>query len=244
MQANQNPLLDVARQTYKENLEDILELAETYKSECKSCSISMLKVLTVNLATPAQYDLNFNLKLSSSSGYYLEVKSDDVAPVDFPSDVFLNLIKSKNGHCYTTTTLELVSPKDESFYLTTDVACLSQKKLNQRLKSSFEEVLILSDSIIEDLRTAIVEDIACVYKASEAIAILDLVVLFSEHASTYNYVRPEFCSSMVIKAGRHPILDRSKAIPNDVYVSDSSRFTIITGREYDTIGLQGVPADS
>lgn len=97
--------------------------------------------------------------------------------------------------------------------------------------------MILSDSIIEDLRAAIVEHIACVYKASEAVAILDLVVLFAEHASTYNYVRPEFCSSMVIKAGRHPILDRSKAIPNDVYVSDSSRFTIITGRKYGWIYL-------
>ncbi|KDN43308.1 hypothetical protein K437DRAFT_257515 [Tilletiaria anomala UBC 951] len=189
VQANQNPLLDVARQTYKENIQDILELCSSYSD---------------------QYDLPFVIKHTNGGAFILEVRSQECTPDDFPSDVFLNLVRFKNGKGYSMTTLEL-------------------KKRNRRLKSSYEEVLLLSDAVIDELRNSIVKEVACLYKASEALAILDLIVMFADTAGTYNYTRPEFCSAFVIKGGRHPILDRTRAVPNDVYVSDSSRFQIITG---------------
>ncbi len=123
VQSEHNPLLDVARQTYKENLEDTLQLAQRYKEE---------------------HDHAFELK-SVNGAFFLSVKSAEASPSDFLASVFLNLARAKNGKGYTMTTLEL-------------------KKLNQRLHSSMQEVLLLSDAAVEQLRESITEDIACLYK--------------------------------------------------------------------------------
>src|SRR5262249_18746962 len=47
-----------------------------------------------------------------------------------------------------------------------------------------------------------------------------------------NYIRPEFTSTLAIKAGRHPIRERihsSKFVPNDAYATTETRFQVITG---------------
>lgn len=74
----------------------------------------------------------------------------------------------------------------------------------------------------------------CHSKASEALALLDLLHLFASTASVYNYVRPEFSSVTAILAGRHPLLDRrgaqgAGAVPNDVYITRASRFQVVAG---------------
>ena len=57
-----------------------------------------------------------------------------------------------------------------------------QKKRNARMKDALDESLILSDRIIQDLVADIVVDIGALYKASEAVALLDMLWSFA-HAS-------------------------------------------------------------
>lgn len=85
VKALHNPLLDVARETYKENIGDIYELVKEY------CD---------------RYKLNLVLK-QLSTGFILELPaSDGFTARDLPPE-FTNVNKIKSGKSYTMTTLDL-----------------------------------------------------------------------------------------------------------------------------------------
>ena len=50
-----------------------------------------------------------------------------------------------------------------------------QKKRNARMKDALDETLLLSDKIIADLVAEIIVDFGALYKASEAVALLDML---------------------------------------------------------------------
>ncbi|OZC06245.1 MutS domain V protein, partial [Onchocerca flexuosa] len=62
---------------------------------------------------------------------------------------------------------------------------------------------------------------------------VDFIACLAEYAMKTPSVRPSFSPSMsmIIKQGRHPLLDLASEnfIPNDVYLSFESRVNIITG---------------
>lgn len=58
-------------------------------------------------------------------------------------------------------------------------AMVCQTKRNSRMKDALDETLILSDRIIQDLVADIVIDIGALYKASEAVALLDMLWSFA-----------------------------------------------------------------
>lgn len=101
------------------------------------------------------------------------------------------------------------------------------------MKDALDETLILSDKIIQDLVAEILTDVGALYKASEAVALVDMLWSFAHASIIQNYVRPEFTGTMAIKSGRHPILEKLQPagtlVPNDVYCDDSSSFQIIQG---------------
>lgn len=74
----------------------------------------------------------------------------------------------------------------------------------------------------------------CCPEASEAVALLDMLVSLADNVKPHRLVRPEFTGALAIQGGRHPILDvkmRGGAVPNDAYVADGQSFFLITGRE-------------
>lgn len=94
------------------------------------------------------------------------------------------------------------------------------------------EVLQLSDRAVQDLIDDVREEIEPLFKASEAIAILDMLSSFAQLATTQDYCRPEITKALAVKGGRHPIREKihsQRYIPNDAYASQQSRFQIITG---------------
>jgi len=107
------------------------------------------------------------------------------------------------------------------------------KKRNARMKDALEEALVLSHSTINDLVSAVLLDVGALYKASEAIAMLDMLWSFAHVSIMKNYVRPEFTGTLAIKSGRHPILENVQSVgmvvPNDVYCSDCTAFQVIHG---------------
>ncbi|KII94447.1 hypothetical protein PLICRDRAFT_428887 [Plicaturopsis crispa FD-325 SS-3] len=188
VKANCNRLLDVARETFKENVGDIFVL---------------------HRAMTEQHELPLSL-LYQDSGFVFTLKKTDLEG-ELPRG-FINVTMQKGKWLFSS--MEL-------------------KKMNARLKDALDETLILSDKIIQDLVSEILVDVGCLYKASEAVALLDMLWSFAHASIMHNYVRPEFTGTLAIKSGRHPVLECVQSagtmVPNDVYCCDSSSFQIIQG---------------
>ncbi|KAI0735804.1 muts domain V-domain-containing protein [Earliella scabrosa] len=189
VKANFNRLLDVARETYKENVGDIYALRNRLVQEH---SLPLTLVYR-----------------DSDAGFIFALKKTDLeeAGGELPRG-FIDVTAQKGRWVFSS--IEL-------------------KKRNARMKDALDETLILSDKIIQDLTDEIVMDIGALYKASEAVALLDLLWSFA-HASI---PRPEFTGTLAIKAGRHPVLETVQSagatVPNDVFCSEASSFQIVQG---------------
>lgn len=156
------------------------------------------------------HDLALELKYDTARQYYIRVPASELENRNIP-DVFINQFRRKNViECQT---LELL-------------------KSNQKILDSHHEVLQMSDSAVQDLIDAIRDDLAPLFKISDAIALLDMLAAFAQLVTTQDYTRPEMASTLAIKDGRHPIREKicsEKFIPNDAYATQQSRFQIITG---------------
>ncbi|KAL0486176.1 DNA mismatch repair protein MutS [Acrasis kona] len=106
---------------------------------------------------------------------------------------------------------------------------------NFRIKDLVEEILLLTESVISDLIGKVRSLLSSLYKVSESIAMLDMLISFASVVTlNSDYVRPSFTldGPIAIKQGRHPIMEKCKLnsyIANDVYISESSNLHIITG---------------
>ncbi|KAI0668609.1 muts domain V-domain-containing protein [Trametes maxima] len=189
VKANYNRLLDVARETYKENVGDIYSLRNRLTQE---------------------HELPFALVYrDADAGFVFALKKTELedAGGELPHG-FIDVTAQKGRLVFSS--IEL-------------------KKRNARMKDALDETLILSDKIIQDLTDEIVVDIGALYKASEAVALLDLLWSFA-HASI---LRPEFTGTLAIKSGRHPVLETVQSagamVPNDVYCCEASSFQVVQG---------------
>ncbi|KAH8111431.1 muts domain V-domain-containing protein [Phellopilus nigrolimitatus] len=174
VKVNYNCLLDVARETYKENHDLPLQLVHQ------------------------EHGFVFTLR---------KADLEEAGKTELPKG-FVNV----------------TAKKGKWFFESIDL-----KKRNARMKDALDETLLLSGRIIQDLVTEVIVEVGALYKASEAIALLDMLWSFA-HASI---LRPEFTGTLAIKAGRHPILETVQSagtlVPNDVYCCDTSSFQIIQG---------------
>ncbi|CAO3606962.1 unnamed protein product [Cunninghamella echinulata] len=187
-----NGLLDVARQTYTETIQNIYEMITCYCEETK---------LNIKL----QFDTERKFHLMLSEDQYMDAQS-------FPS-TFINITKKKKSIFFST--LELL-----------------QK--NSRVDESLAEIYMMSDRTVNEILQSFRSDIDILYKSSESIAVLDLLVSFATSCMKSKKVRPEFTDTLAIKSGRHPILEttlisKDDLVCNDTYASISSSFQIITG---------------
>ncbi|KAF9523645.1 muts domain V-domain-containing protein [Crepidotus variabilis] len=188
VKANCNRLLDVARETYKENIGDIYQL---------------------NRKLSEEHELPLTL-VYQETGFVFVLKKADLEG-ELPRG-FVNPSLKKGRWMFSS--MEL-------------------KKMNARMKDALDETLLLSDKVIQDLVAQIVSNVGALYKASEAIALLDMLWSFAHVSIMRNYVRPEFTGTLAIKSGRHPILETLTSagtlVPNDVYCDNASCFQIIQG---------------
>lgn len=105
-------------------------------------------------------------------------------------------------------------------------------KLNQKITDAHNEVVSMSDETVQELIKDVCSGISKLFRASEAIAMLDMLAAFSQLATCNDYIRPELTDVLAIKDGRHPVREKihaKKFIPNDAYATQQSRFQIITG---------------
>ncbi|CAH1773969.1 unnamed protein product [Owenia fusiformis] len=187
-----NGLLDVARRTYTEIVNDIAEL-------------------TGQLS--ADHNLPLKTAYNSTRGFFIQLYcgGKQTISVDSLPGIFVKVTKFKNTiGC---TTADMI-------------------KYNERIKESLQEIYLMTNVVVSGLLVDIREHIGCLYKLTECVAMLDMLVSFAHACTVANYCRPEFTDTLAIKQGRHPILDQitiDSPVPNNTYASEDSNFLVITG---------------
>ncbi|WAQ95648.1 MSH4-like protein, partial [Mya arenaria] len=179
---NINGLLDIARKTYTEIIDDITDLVQQMSGT---------------------YNLPLKVAYSSSRGFHIQMYTGgpDGHTQDSLPGIFIKVTKIKNTFNFTTTDL---------FYL----------------------AFSFLSSVMTELLNGVRDDIGCLYKLTDTVAMLDMLLSFAHACTLSDFVRPEFTDTLAVNQGRHPILGRISVetpVPNNIYASEDSNFLVITG---------------
>ena len=106
----------------------------------------------------------------------------------------------------------------------------------ERILGAEEHIAILAHDLFQALQASVARATRRLQAMARRIAALDVLMSFAAVAQRHGYTRPEIDTGEVIdiKAGRHPILERSNEergfIPNDTFLDRSEqRVLILTG---------------
>lgn len=110
------------------------------------------------------------------------------------------------------------------------------KELEQKILTAEEKMNELEARLFNELRQTIAAESERLQQNATALATLDCLAALAECAELYNYAKPVVTEgdSIIIKEGRHPVLERllpedEKYVPNDCTLNREERVLIITG---------------
>src|SRR3989449_5599091 len=110
------------------------------------------------------------------------------------------------------------------------------KEMEAKILGADESARQLEYQLFQKLREETLRELGPIQQTAEAIAILDVICALAETARLFNYCRPTLDESLrlVIKDGRHPVLDQNlleeKFVPNDTTLDgENMRLAIVTG---------------
>lgn len=155
-----------------------------------------------------------SLKISYNKvfGYYIEIRKSNLEQVP------ANYIRKQtlvNTERYITPTL---------------------KEFETKILGAQEKILQIEYRLFTEVREEVKKHVASIQITAHNIACLDVITAFAETASAYNYIRPAINGngSIVIKDGRHPLIERILTreifVPNDTILDNGeNEILIITG---------------
>ena len=110
------------------------------------------------------------------------------------------------------------------------------KEMEAKVLGADDRAQNLEYQLFQKLRDETLREIEPIQQTADAIAVLDVLCALAETARLFRYCRPELNDSLrlVIKDGRHPVLDQNlvdeKFVPNDTEVDgENVRMAIVTG---------------
>ncbi|MEY2544758.1 MAG: mismatch repair protein MutS, partial [Verrucomicrobiota bacterium] len=110
------------------------------------------------------------------------------------------------------------------------------KEMEGKVLGADERARNLEYELFQKLREETLRELGPIQRTAEAIATADVIGALAETARLFNYCRPTLNESLrlVIKDGRHPVLDQNlveeKFVPNDTTLDgDGMRLAIVTG---------------
>ncbi len=110
------------------------------------------------------------------------------------------------------------------------------KEIEAQILGADERARQLELQLFQTLRDEVLQDLGLIQTTARAIATLDVICGLAETARLFSYTRPKLDQSrrLVIKDGRHPVLDQNladeKFVPNDTALDgEGVRLAIITG---------------
>jgi DNA mismatch repair protein MutS len=110
------------------------------------------------------------------------------------------------------------------------------KEMEAKILGADERARQLEHQLFQKLRGETLRELEPLQQTAVAIAVLDVICALAETARLFRYCRPKLNDTLrlVIKDGRHPVLDQNlveeKFVPNDTSLDgDNMRLAIITG---------------
>src|SRR5213594_3241433 len=110
------------------------------------------------------------------------------------------------------------------------------KEMEAKILGADDRAQNLEYQLFQKLRDETLREIEPIQQTADAIAVLDVLCALAETARLFRYCRPELNASLrlVIKDGRHPVLDQSlieeKFVPNDTELDgENIRMAVVTG---------------
>ncbi|MGH8497145.1 MAG: DNA mismatch repair protein MutS [Gammaproteobacteria bacterium] len=108
------------------------------------------------------------------------------------------------------------------------------KSFEDRVLSARERALAREKALYDALLDRLVEELAALQMAAEALATLDALADLAERADALDFSRPELTddSRIEIHGGRHPVVEQvldTPFVPNDLKLGDGRRMLVITG---------------
>jgi DNA mismatch repair protein MutS len=110
------------------------------------------------------------------------------------------------------------------------------KEMEAKILGADERARQLEYQLFQKLRDEILRELGPIQQIAEAIAILDVICALVETARLFCYCRPQLNDTLrlIIKDGRHPVLDQNlieeKFVPNDTSLDGGNlRLAIVTG---------------
>ncbi|XP_071668900.1 mutS protein homolog 4 isoform X3 [Patagioenas fasciata] len=190
----------------KPNINEFLDIARRTYTEIVDDIAGMITQLA------EKYNLPMKTSFSSARGFFIQMTVDCSALPNgqLPSE-FTKITKMKNTYSFTSADLI---------------------KMNERCQESLREIYHMTYLIVCKLLNEIYEHIHCLYKLSDIVSMLDMLLSFAHACTLSDYVRPEFTDTLAIKQGWHPILEKiamEKPVSNNTYLTEGNNFAIITG---------------
>src|SRR5881409_943630 len=110
------------------------------------------------------------------------------------------------------------------------------KEIEAKILGADERARQLEYQLFQKLREETLRELESIQQTAAAIAVLDVICALAETARLFRYCRPKLNETLrlVIKDGRHPVLDQNlveeKFVPNDTSLNcENMRLAIITG---------------
>src|SRR5437899_2587502 len=110
------------------------------------------------------------------------------------------------------------------------------KEIEAKILGADERAQNLEYQLFQKLRDETLREIEPIQQTAEAIAVLDVICALAEAARLFRYCRPVLNETLrlVIKDGRHPVLDQTlveeKFVPNDTSLDgEQKRLAVVTG---------------
>lgn len=160
---------------------------------------------------------NLRLLYSAKRGFYLSLGAGSSMMSERPTlpRVFLQVSKQRGKLSFSSE--ELIS-------------------LNNKHRESFNEIVLLTNRILEESAQEIRKELGLLYQAVDSLSLLDLLLSLVGYAlSTDKAVQPEIVEwgPLAFRQSRHPILDKllpqGQTIPNDVFAGEGANFLLLTG---------------
>ena len=110
------------------------------------------------------------------------------------------------------------------------------KEIEAKILGADERARQLEYQLFQTLREETLREMESIQRTAAAIAVLDVICALAETARLFRYCRPQLNNTLrlVIKDGRHPVLDQNlvdeKFVPNDTSLDgETVRLAIVTG---------------
>uniref|UniRef100_A0A2I2YCZ7 MutS homolog 4 n=1 Tax=Gorilla gorilla gorilla TaxID=9595 RepID=A0A2I2YCZ7_GORGO len=160
----------------RSNINEFLDIARRTYTEIVDDIAGMISQLG------EKYSLPLRTSFSSARGFFIQMTTDCIAlPTDQLPSEFIKISKVKNSYSFTSADLI---------------------KMNERCQESLREIYHMTYMIVCKLLSEIYEHIHCLYKLSDTVSMLDMLLSFA-HACTLSdygsYVPAEYSSFRIAK---------------------------------------------